>query len=94
MAPVRRPAGETIDTKSIALGLLLPGRALRKRQVISSFRANPGEANHPKGAYWGIRTDIADYGLESALDCPHDRTMALAATPTRRSAWTMASRSG
>jgi NTE family protein len=53
-------------------------RALRKRQVIDSLKANAR-----KGAYWGIRTDIADYQLADALPCPHDRTMALAETPTR-----------
>lgn len=58
-------------------------RALRKRQVIGSFRTEPGEANHRKGAYWGIRTNIADYNLVDALRCPHDSTMALASTPTR-----------
>jgi NTE family protein len=53
-------------------------RSLRKRQVIGSF-----EAKERMGAYWGIRTDIADYGLPTALPCPHDRTMELAAIPTR-----------
>ena len=56
-------------------------RALRKRQVIGSFRTS-GDA-HRKGAYWGIRTDIADYGLADALPCPFDRTTELAETPTR-----------
>lgn len=58
-------------------------RALRKRQVIGSFQSRPGEANHRNGAYWGIRTDIADYGLGDALPCDYGRTTALAATPTR-----------
>jgi NTE family protein len=53
-------------------------RSLRKRQVIDSFKAGAR-----KGAYWGIRTDIADYGLADALACPHERTLALAETPTR-----------
>jgi NTE family protein len=53
-------------------------RSLRKRQVIDSYKS--GER---KGAYWGIRTNIADYQLADPLDCPHDRTMALAETPTR-----------
>jgi NTE family protein len=35
------------------------------------------------GAYWGIRTNIADYGLPGALPCPFERTTALAETPTR-----------
>jgi NTE family protein len=53
-------------------------RALRKRQVVDSF-----ESGARKGAYWGIRTNIADYQLADALPCPFDRTMELAATPTR-----------
>jgi len=53
-------------------------RSLRKRQVIDSFKAGTR-----KGAYWGIRTDIADYQLADALPCPFERTLALAETPTR-----------
>ncbi len=53
-------------------------RSLRKRQAIDSFRSGVR-----KGAYWGVRTDIADYGLGDALPCPHERTLALAETPTR-----------
>lgn len=53
-------------------------RSLRKRQLIDSFMAKDRS-----GAYWGIRTNIADYGLADPLPCPHDKTMALAETPTR-----------
>lgn len=53
-------------------------RSLRKRQLIQSYRDNLR-----KGAYWGIRTNIADYNLPGALPCPHDRTLKLAETPTR-----------
>ena len=53
-------------------------RALRKRQAIESFKLGRRE-----GTYWGIRTDIADYGLADALPCPHARTLALASLPTR-----------
>lgn len=58
-------------------------RSLRKRQVVDSFKAPAQDANHRKGTYWGIRTNIADYGLADALDCPHDKTLALAAVATR-----------
>jgi NTE family protein len=58
-------------------------RSLRKRQVIDSFNAEEGDSTHRKGAYWGIRTDIADYQLPDALPCPFARTMELAETPTR-----------
>lgn len=53
-------------------------RSLRKRQVISAFKTQDR-----KGAYWGIRTDIRNYEVGQRLDCPHDRTMDLASTPTR-----------
>jgi hypothetical protein len=58
-------------------------RSLRKRQVIASFRDGTRT-----GAYWGIRTDIADFargrpGLVLPLPCPIDRTMALASISTR-----------
>ena len=53
-------------------------RSLRKRQLIDAFRAGDR-----KGTYWGIRTDIADYGLADPLPCPHEQTLRLAETPTR-----------
>jgi len=53
-------------------------RSLRKRQVIDSFKSGAR-----KGAYWGIRTDIKDYRLQDALDCPFERTTELAETATR-----------
>src|SRR6185369_14546913 len=48
-------------------------RSLRKRQVIASFKSSDR-----LGAYWGIRTDIADYGLADALACDHQKTLTLA----------------
>lgn len=53
-------------------------RSLRKRQLISSYVS--GER---AGAYWGIRTDIRNYGLRDALDCPSAQTHELADIPTR-----------
>jgi NTE family protein len=58
-------------------------RSLRKRQLIDSFKANETDAAYRKGAYWGIRTDIEDCELADSLDCPFERTLALAGTPTR-----------
>lgn len=52
--------------------------SLRTRQVIASFQDEQRE-----GTYWGIRTDIKNYGLKDALPCPLDLTTELAATPTR-----------
>ncbi len=53
-------------------------RALRKQQVVGSFVAKTRS-----GTYWGIRTDITHYNLPDAFECPFDRTLALAAVPTR-----------
>jgi NTE family protein len=53
-------------------------RGLRVRQVIEQYRK--GER---AGGYWGILTDIADYGLGNSLPCPHNQTQAIAAVPTR-----------
>lgn len=53
-------------------------RSLRKRQVIDSYKQGGR-----KGAYWGIRTNIADYGLSDAMNCAFDRTIELAAVATR-----------
>jgi NTE family protein len=53
-------------------------RSLRKRTLIEAYQMGRRD-----GAYWGIRTDIADYQLSDPLPCPHDQTLELAAIPTR-----------
>ena len=53
-------------------------RSLRKRQVIGSF-----QMQMRKGTYWGMRTNILDYKLPTAMICPLDKTLALANTATR-----------
>ncbi len=53
-------------------------RSLRKKQIIGSY-----QLGLRKGTYWGIRTNIADYKLPTAMDCPFDKTLLLANTPTR-----------
>lgn len=53
-------------------------RSLRVRELIDSF-----ESGLRKGTYWGIRTNIAEYGMADALPCPLERTTALAETKTR-----------
>jgi NTE family protein len=54
-------------------------RSLRKRDLIAAYQ----DASALEGAYWGIRSGIADYGLTDALPCPVDRTLELARIPTR-----------
>jgi NTE family protein len=56
-------------------------RALRKRQLIEAFRNRERE-----GTYWGIRTDLADYGLPDAMPVPWQRSLELASVPTRLAA--------
>jgi NTE family protein len=54
-------------------------RNLRKRQVVAGYLNGDRE-----GTYWGIRSDAKDYGPPpNSLDCPDDKTLALARTPTR-----------
>ena len=53
-------------------------RSLRKRQCVEAFKAKERE-----GAYWGIRSDIADFHLADALPAPHAATMTLATLSTR-----------
>jgi NTE family protein len=52
--------------------------SLRKRWVVGSF-----ENKQREGTYWGIRTNIADYQLADAMNCPFARTLELSSTPTR-----------
>ncbi len=53
-------------------------RSLRKRQIIGSY-----QLGLRKGTYWGIRTNIADYKLSTAMNCPFEKTMEVANTATR-----------
>jgi len=53
-------------------------RSLRKRQVIDAYKDKLR-----LGAYWGVGTNIVDYGLPSAMPCPFPRTRELANIPTR-----------
>ena len=53
-------------------------RSLRTRTVMAAF-----ERGDRAGAYFGIRTDIHDYGLDDALPCPLAQTTELAGIPTR-----------
>ena len=53
-------------------------RSLRKRQVVSAFRAGVR-----KGAYWGMWTKPSEYPAASQLSLPDANAEALARTPTR-----------
>jgi len=65
-------------------------RSLRKRQLIDSYQLPAGHEHYRTGAYWGIRSDVADYSLPpitgypfTPAACPYDTTMALADVDTR-----------
>lgn len=53
-------------------------RALRVRQIIAAY-----ESGDRTGAYWGIRTNIGNYGLANALPCPFEKTTEIANIATR-----------
>ena len=79
LAPEGNPAGDWARHSKRILDVIdNQVRSLRLRQLIGSFDLKTRE-----GAYWGIRTDIREYGLSDALRCPHDNTLALANIDTR-----------
>jgi NTE family protein len=53
-------------------------RSLRKRQAVGSFKLGLRS-----GTFWGIRSHVADYELDAALDADPALTLRLAETPTR-----------
>jgi NTE family protein len=58
--------------------------SLHKRQVLASYQLPRDDSTTWRsGTYWGIRTDIANYGLSDALPCPYDKTILIANEPTR-----------
>jgi NTE family protein len=74
-----RPKREWLEHVYRVLNLLdSQVRSLRKRQIIGSY-----QLGLRKGTYWGIRTNIADYKLATAMSCAFDKTLLLANTPTR-----------
>ena len=58
---------------------LIQVRDLRKRQTIGGY-----ERKEREGTYWGIRSEVDDFGPPpGSLPCPPKQTAVLAATPTR-----------
>jgi NTE family protein len=53
-------------------------RDLRKRQIHDAYGSGTRQ-----GAYWGIRSQIDDFGCSDPLPCPADQALALAELPTR-----------
>lgn len=53
-------------------------RSLRYRELIEAYKGGV-----IKGAYWGTYTDIQDYKVPTPLNCPVEKTTALAQVKTR-----------
>ncbi|MFL5832505.1 MAG: patatin-like phospholipase family protein [Solirubrobacterales bacterium] len=58
-------------------------RSLRKQQTIEGYGAPEGSDEHRFGAYWGIRSDIANFELPASLEAPYEETLKLAKVATR-----------
>ena len=58
-------------------------RGLRKQQTIEGYGAPEGSDQHRFGAYWGIRSDIANFGLPTSMEAPYEETLELAKVATR-----------
>ncbi|MCP3915844.1 MAG: patatin-like phospholipase family protein [bacterium] len=80
--PEAKPKGDWARHAIRVLGLIdNQVRSLRKRELMAAF-----DGGRRKGVFWSMSTNLADYGLSDSLDCPHERTLALAAVPTRLAA--------
>jgi NTE family protein len=58
-------------------------RSLRKQQTIEGFAAPEDSDQQRSGTYWGIRSDIANFGLPTSMEAPFAETLELAKVPTR-----------
>ncbi|MEA2525412.1 MAG: hypothetical protein QOF73_2639 [Thermomicrobiales bacterium] len=84
VGPEEDPAGNWITQLRRVLGIIdSQVRALRKRQIVGSYRTPQGDPLHREGAYWAIWTPIEEYGLADALACSTNATTVLAETATR-----------
>ncbi len=82
MKPEGRPAAEWLGQGyRVAHVIDNQVRSLRKRQVVNGFRSGLRD-----GAYWGIRSEVADFGLSDPLPCPPEDAAELAAVRTRMAA--------
>ena len=73
--PTRNWAGHTARVINIIHGQVA---SQRKREFISDL-----SSGHKNGAYWGVASKVANYGLENSFDVPVHRTRDLSEMPTR-----------
>lgn len=83
MAPEASPAGDWVR-HALRVNALIDNqvRSLRKRMVVGAL-----ESGERKGVFWRMRGKFHKYpGRSPKLDCPYERTLPLAETPTRLAA--------
>lgn len=81
LSPEPRPRRNWVSHSYRVLSLIdNQVRSLRKRQLIDCFK-NPSDEH--EGTYWGIGSHIKDYQLPDALPFPEEKSVKVAATPTR-----------
>lgn len=75
-----RPPGDWIRGTARVLNTIdVQVRRLRRRQIVGAL-----ESGQRDGAFWAVNTLQSSYAKPAAtLPCPKERTLALAATPTR-----------
>lgn len=79
MMPEGEPAGDWAQHSKRILEIVdNQVRSLRKRELIGDFISKTR-----RGTYWGIRTNIENYSLSTALDAPFRDSIRIADTPTR-----------
>lgn len=78
-----RPPGDWLrGTMRVLNTIDVQVRRLRRRQVVGALASHQRE-----GAFWAVNSLAADFPRSAAtLPCPAERTLALAATPTRLAA--------
>ena len=69
------------QTNRVLLTIYSQVVTLRTRDMVELYKLHVRD-----GSYWGIGSNIKNYDLPSALNCPFDVTIKLAETATRLSA--------
>jgi len=82
LSPEQKPARDWMRHSRRVIDLVdHQVRSMRKRVLVEAYRNGSRQ-----GAYWDIRTNINDYQLSDALECPWEVTKRLAEVPTRLAA--------
>jgi NTE family protein len=79
LVPQDDPAGDWVSHTFRVLKVVdNQVRELRKKQVRAGY-----DSGSRDGVYIGIRSNLENYEVERTLDCPQQKTLALARVPTR-----------